>query len=97
MLFITEFFLVTTKNCVFLLSDENVIYSDVPFDYQIDSDCGSYYMDPECPSDTITWLYAVIPHTYPLPEVGTAEVQVLDILHTSRRKLNLYNMAKLMV
>lgn len=64
-----------------LLSDENVIYSDVPFDYQIDSDCGSYYMDPECPSDTITWLYAVIPHTYPLPEVGTAEVQVLDILH----------------
>lgn len=64
-----------------LLSDENIIYSCIPFDYQIDEDCGDYYMDPECPSDTITWLYAVIPTTYALPQVGTAQVEVLDYLH----------------
>jgi len=64
-----------------LLSDEDIIYSSIPFDYQIDEDCGDYYMDPECPSDTITWLYAVIPTTHALPQVGTAQVEVLDYLH----------------
>lgn len=56
-----------------IVENEDIYYTTVPYDYQIDEWCGDYYMDPDCP-DSLTWLYAVVPANYGFPEVGEVEV-----------------------
>lgn len=62
-----------TSELAVLLADTTIQYFDYPLDYEIEQ-WGSYYHDPTVADTNFTWLYAVVPVTYSLPNLPSLEI-----------------------